>query len=72
MTQTQEIGYLMASHGFLRGYCRLCRVIEAVQVCSTASPDDDLHATMRAHYLTAHDGLAAAVRLGSVRRAQQV
>ena len=64
---THEIGYIMSGHGFLRGYCRLCRPTEAVQVCSTASPDDNLHAAMQEHYRTVHDA-DIEICMGSVTR----
>lgn len=62
-----HVGHIMSSYGFLRGYCRLCGNDEAVQVCSTASPDNDLKGELVQHFKNQHD-IEVDICLGSITR----
>lgn len=55
---TASVGYLMASHGFLRAYCLLCRPGDTAQIASTgtAGIEGNREATerLRAHIREVH------------------
>jgi hypothetical protein len=67
-----NIGHTFNSHGFLRGYCHLCRENDSVQIAGSAADDayDEVGRKMVEHMRDAH-GIEARQFCGQIERVEQ-